>query len=462
MGVPSMKPVRIREATHREKRGVKDSFWFLLTAVATFAVLIYIYSSRISLDIISRLDSAYFILALYGIIVTPFLLFKFFMAYNYKPVPDKGFRPKLSVIVPVLNEEKIIAYTLEALLASNYPKDKLEIIVVNDGSTDRTQEIVSRIPQVKLINHPKNMGKRFAFATGMEHSTGDFLVCVDSDSVVHRNALLYLVQPFADRAVYCTCGHGNVLNKHKNFLTRFQSVWYSDSFRVTKGLESSLGMVTCCSGVLACYRREGIKLVIDDWLNEKFLGRQMLGSDDRRMTNLMLKLHKFAIGSQADDRTLTSYAIKTTRSTKSMYQSNAIVYTAVPDTFRKFFKQQIRWGRGSFRGMMFGASFFWRRPLKQSLLFYFLAFVNYLSPFVFFFNLFILPFVGGLYLALAYIGGLVLVNFIKAINVKQLVKNFSLKDVLYRTAFVAMTFPISLIYLYCWATVWEGKKWMTR
>jgi hyaluronan synthase len=439
-----------------------DTFWFALVGCTTFIILGYIYSSRITYSILNRLNTGYFILIIYGIVVTPFLLFKFAVAYRYRPVPDLGFRPRVSVIVPVLNEEKMISQTINALLTSNYPKEKIEIIVVNDGSTDRTQEIVSKIRGVKLINHSENRGKRFAFATGMEQSTGDFLVCVDSDSIIDKDAIINLVQPFKDKDVYCTCGHGNVLNKKTNFLTRFQSAWYSDSFRITKGLESSFGMVTCCSGVLAAYRREGIKLVINDWLNEKFLGRQMLGSDDRRMTNLMLKLHKFVVDSPADDRTLTSYAIKRKRSTKSIYQSNAVVYTVVPDTFKKFFRQQVRWGRGSFRGMMFGASFFWKRPLKQSLLFYFLVLVNYLSPFVFFFNLVVLPMLGQLYLAIYYIGGLVLVNFIKAINVKQLVKTFSLTDILYRTAFVAMTFPISIIYLYCWATVWEGKRWYTR
>ena len=72
----------------------------------------------------------------------------------------------------------------------------------------------------------------------------------------------------------------------------------------------------------------------------------------------MLRLRMFVRDSQGEDRTLTSCAMITVRHTKSLYQSNAVAYTLMPNTFRKFSKQQLRWGRGSFRGMLFAFIFF--------------------------------------------------------------------------------------------------------
>jgi len=445
-----------------------------LTLVFTFVVLAAIYVRRLEGSFESSLPwwSPFFI---YGFIVTPFLMFKFVTAYRYKPVPDIGHRPNVSVIIPVLNEEQVIERTVNALLRSDYPEDRLEVIVVDDGSTDRTFSIVSqlknkvddqrrqqKIADLKVLKLDRNYGKRFAFARGVRECKGDVVICVDSDSVVENVAIRNLVQPFKDPNVYCTCGHGEVLNKDDNALTHFQRVWYADGFRLQKGMESYFGMVTCCSGLLAAYRREGIQSVIDDWLNEKFMGRQVIDSDDRRLTNLMLRLKTFMTESPADDRTLTTQAIKTARHTKSLYQSNAVAYTVVPSDFKKFSKQQLRWGRGSFRGMLFAATFFWKRPPRQALMFYLLVFVNYLSPLIMFVNVVVFPLLGQYGLMLFYFGGLFLIHFIYALNSSRLVKNISRKDIAYRTTFVLLSLLISTIYIYGWATAWKGKKWMTR
>jgi len=446
----------------------------VLTLVFTFVVLAVIYFRRLEGAFASSLPwwSPFFI---YGFIVTPFLMFKFAIAYRYKPVPDVGHRPSVSVIIPVLNEVDVIERTVNALLNSDYPEDRLEIIVVDDGSTDGTYHIVSELkkrvdywrrdhetPDLKVLKLDRNYGKRFAFARGVRECRGDVVICVDSDSVVENVAIRNLVQPFKDPSVYCTCGHGEVLNKNDNTLTHLQRVWYADGFRLQKGMESYFGMVTCCSGLLAAYRRDGIQSVIDDWLNEKFMGRQVIDSDDRRLTNLMLRLRTFMRDSQAEDRTLTSHAMKTAPHTKSLYQSNAVAYTVVPRDFKKFSKQQLRWGRGSFRGMLFAASFFWKRPPRQALMFYLLVFVNYLSPLIMFVNVVVFPLLGQYWLMLFYFGGLFLIHFIYAINSSRLVKNISRTDIAYRTTFVLLSLLISTIYIYGWVTAWKGKKWMTR
>lgn len=442
----------------------------LIVLIFTLCTLILIYIYRINGDLVSRVPW-YSPLILYGLVITPFLMMKFSFAHMYRPLPDLGYRPKVSVIIPAFQEEKMIASTIGAILRNDYPSDRLELIVVDDGSEDKTYDNAMTMKQhiegtkgiynndnLVVLKLQRNYGKRFAFARGFQICSGEIVICVDSDSLLSEDAIKNLVQPFINSCVYCVCGHGEVLNKNKNILTKLQRVWYASCFRIGKALESSLGMVTCCSGLLAAYRKKAIQTVIDDWLGEKFLGKKVTCSDDRRLTNLMLR---FIYDSPADDRTLTNVSMKE-KYTKSMYQSNAVAYTVVPETMRTFVKQQLRWGRGSLRGMLFGASFFWKRPLRQALIFYLMIFTTFLTPFLFLFNAIIFPVIGGWYFSFLYFGGLVLVNFVQAINLKQLVPRISYKDLIYRIFCVGLTVIVTTVYLYAWFTVWEGKRWYTR
>jgi hyaluronan synthase len=141
-------------------------------------------------------------------------------------------------------------------------------------------------------------------ANGVKYCTGDILVCIDSDTVIKPDAITLLVQPFTDQQVYCVCGNGVVANesnpKINNALTRLQKVWYADSFRIRKGVESIFGIVICCSGVLSAYRKEKFEQVVDRWLNETFLGHPVVSGDDRQMTNgvrrkIHLPIQRFSI-----------------------------------------------------------------------------------------------------------------------------------------------------------------------
>lgn len=400
-----------------------------------FATILILYGFRL---LYLSTSTIYPALAMYGVLVTPYLVAKVVAAHKYKPVPDVGYRPKVSIVIPVFNEEKHISSTITAILNSNYPKDKLEVIVVNDGSTDKTLQVISSFSNVKIINFSENRGKRYAFAAGVQSAGGEIIVCLDSDTIVDPDAIKNLVQPFIDPKVYCVCGHGEVYN-NKSILTEFQRVWYADGFRLHKSFESYFGMVTCCSGLLAAYRKEKLLSILNDLLNESFLGRKVRDSDDRRITNLLLKMGG-----------------------DSKYQSSAVAYTIVPETVKKFVKQQLRWGRGAFRGLLFALRFFWRRRFPQNVIFYLFVFIIYLTPIVVFINLILFPALGYLHLALTYTAGLLLVHFFAGLNDFKLVKNFTTRDVLFRTLFAFIAIALSFIYLYSWITVWKCGKWMTR
>ncbi len=414
-------------------------------------VVLYITVVILAVMYIIRIDTyqwnwLYTGLLVYGVVVTPFLIFRFAVTYSYDPIPDRGHRPTVSVILPVYNEEKGIAGTIDSILNSDYPKDKLQLIVIDDKSKDNSLEVIKQKRKERdftLVTHEKNMGKRHAMATGAKYCTGQILVCIDSDTIVKPDAIKLLVQPFTDESVYCVCGNGVVANESdpeiNNTLTHLQKVWYADSFRVRKGVESIFGIVICCSGVLSAYRREKFEQVVDKWLHETFLGHRVISGDDRQMTNLMMQMGG-----------------------KSVFQSNALAYTFAPHNLRKFLTQQLRWGRSAFRGMLFASRFFWKKNNGQKFLFYTTMFVNFVSPISLLANTVVLAILGQYTMIAVYLVGLMLLSAIFAVNDKKLVDYFTLKDVGYRILFFALSIAITFVYLYSWVTPWKGKVWGTR
>ncbi|MCL2690853.1 MAG: glycosyltransferase family 2 protein [Candidatus Bathyarchaeota archaeon] len=388
----------------------------------------------------------YWVVAIYGLVVTSFMVFRLISAYLYKPVPDRGYRPNVSIIIPVYNEESAIGNTIDAILNSNYPKDKMELVVVDDKSRDNSLEIINKKSLeygFKVVAHTENMGKRHAMASGVKQCNGDILVCLDSDTLVEPDSIKMLVQPFTDDEVYCVCGNASVINKNSSktntWLTRFQKVWYAEAFRVRKGVESLFGMVLCCSGVFSAYRREKFERVTNEWLNEKFLGRQVVAGDDRQMTNLMMRMGG-----------------------KSVFQSTALTYTVVPHNIKKFVNQQVRWARGSVRGTSLALTFFNRKNLSQKILFYLITFSTFVTPFVLVASIIGLALFGGTAGFISYFLGLVLVALLYAITDKLLMNYFTVKDALYRIALFALMWPVTFVYLYGWVTPWKGTVWGTR
>jgi hyaluronan synthase len=357
-----------------------------------------------------------------------------------------GHRPYVSVLVPVYNEENGICNTIDSILNSDYPKDKLELIVIDDKSKDKTLEVINKKRQecnFKIVAQANNLGKRHAMAAGLKQCSGEILVCVDSDTILKPDAIKNLVQPFHDEKVYCTCGSAIVANdtdsQTNTLIARFQKVWYADSFRLRKGVESLFNMVICCSGVLSAYRREKFESVTEEWLNEKFLGREVISGDDRQMTNLMMRMGG-----------------------KSVFQSNAQAYTFAPHKFKKFLIQQIRWGRSGFRGMLFASRFFTKKNTAQKIIFYLTMFTTFISPISLLVNTIGLAMLSRYDLIISYFAGLLIVSTLIALSDKLLVEYFSFKDMLYRIAFFAISIILTFVYLYSWLTLWKGKTWGTR
>ena len=177
----------------------------------------------------------------------------------------------VSVIIPVYNQENLIEKVVNAIFLSTY--HNLEVVAVNDGSKDNTKQVLDELakknPRLKVI-HKKNGGKRTAVATGFYAAKGNFVVLIDSDSIVDKYAIEEFMKVFAaNPKVGGIVGNGKVLNANKNFLTKCQDAWYDYSFNIGKTSESIFGTVLCLSGCLAAYRRETISAFMTYWANDK-------------------------------------------------------------------------------------------------------------------------------------------------------------------------------------------------
>ena len=386
----------------------------------------------------------------YGILMTSFILVVHIITRGYKPVPDRGYRPTVSVVVPSKNEEAVIGQTVNAILASDYPQDKIEIVVVNDGSTDKTADAVRSInsPRVKLLDFKVNRGKRLAFASGIEASKNEMVICIDSDTLVDEQAVKLLVQPFTDKEVVSVCGHGKAANENKNILTKLQHFWYQDMFRLMKGMESQLGAVTCCSGILAAYRRESILPVMSRWLNEKFFGKPILIGDDRQLTNLVLW------------KGLSTALSDQTSKAKVVYQSNSIAMTFVPDNARQFIKQQLRWKRAWVHGSLLAGRFMWKKKFPIPIIFYAYQFLTYVSPIIIITAIIITPLNGNLIATSEFFAGTFYIALLQGLSLWSF--GYDVKAILYRILFVPLSFFMSMtVLLYAWSTPWKGG-WVTR
>src|SRR5665213_2251069 len=297
----------------------------------------------------------------YSVCVASYILSRFLFSLFYRSKPDAGIEPPIAIVMPGFNEQEAIADSLRSLLALSYPPEKLELIAVNDGSTDGTLAEMQRVAEessgrVRVIDFPENRGKRAAMAAGIRASVAEVIVFVDSDSVVEPDALRRLVQPLADPRIGAVCGHANVLNVRATWLTRMQAVRYFVAFRVVKAAESVFNAVTCCSGCFSAYRREAILPRMEWWESQRFLGVESTFGDDRSLTNCVL------------------------RDWRIVYEKRAVSHTIVPSTFRAFVTQQTRWKRSWTRESLLVAKFIWRKHPVAALFTYMSVVLPLIAP----------------------------------------------------------------------------------
>lgn len=253
--------------------------------------------------------------------------------------------PKVAIVIPCYNEPAELLY--KAIRSAILTEGDKEIFVIDDGSSDPKTKLLllafARRTNVKLHFFERNKGKRHAIHHAIKHMTQgtDFVVTIDSDTVLDRHAISRLIIPFEDPRVGATTGDVRLLNEKKNIITRMVGAYYWIGLHIYKEAQSSIGMVVCCSGCLSAYRTSLLEEIIDDFANQTFFGEQCTHSEDRHLTNLILK---------------GGHKVK--------FAPEAISYTETPSTLKGFLKQQQRWKRGYIRESIYTLTYAWKkRPL---------------------------------------------------------------------------------------------------
>lgn len=235
--------------------------------------------------------------------------------------------PFVSVVIPAYNEQGTIAQTITKTLGLDYPKEKLEVIVVNDGSKDNTRQIVESLITkyvrkgvncLKLINQ-KNKGKGAALNNALKKARGEFFVVLDADSYPQKDALMKLLPHFTRQEI-ATVLPLMKLKEAKNILQKIQWCEYLINFFYKK-LMGLLDCIHVAPGPFSVYRK---KVLIS-------IG----GFDENNLTEdleISLRLQK------------NNY--------KLIQTFDTIVYTPAPTTIKSFYNQRNRWYKGSIINMV--------------------------------------------------------------------------------------------------------------
>jgi hyaluronan synthase len=270
----------------------------------------------------------------FGTVATTYFAMTVYHALRYRAVPvyDDALLPRVTVIVPAYNEGAAVRVALESALASDYPKDKLQILAVDDGSKDDTWHHMEAVAQahpdqILAFQQPENRGKREALREGFLQADGELVVTVDSDSKLEPGAIRAIVAPMiADPEVAAVAGRVLVLNRVENLFTRLLSARFFITFDLARAAQSRFGAVLCTPGALSAYRLDAVRKVLDRWSSQTFFGQPCTIAEDRALTTWLLR-----------------------EGYRSVYQRTAVVETLMPTDIKRIARMLIRWERGNIR-----------------------------------------------------------------------------------------------------------------
>ena len=228
--------------------------------------------------------------------------------------------PKISILLPMKNEEKVASRVLESIHNLNYPENRREIIIVEDGSTDGTLKICENYAkdcsgQVKLVHRSKSNGKPAALNHGLKYATGDVVAVFDADSVLDRDVLLKAVGYFEDASISAVQGRTLAINADENMLTKIASFEETGRFDVYFSGKDQLHLYLPLSGNCQFIRKHVLEK-IGGWDEESLC-------EDVEMSARL---------------TEKGYGVK--------YASDVKAWQEHPQSLRQIVKQRLRWYRG--------------------------------------------------------------------------------------------------------------------
>lgn len=261
--------------------------------------------------------------AIGGLVIARFGLMLLLSFLHARRVRRKDFswgpplaRP-VSVLVPAYNERECIAATVRSLVASDYP---VEIIVIDDGSTDGTADIVQalRLPNVRVVRQ-RNAGKPAALNNGIAHARYDIVVMMDGDTVFEPSTVRELVQPFADPRVGAVAGNAKVGNRD-SLIGAWQHIEYVMGFNLDRRMYDLLGCMPTIPGAVGAFRRDALDRVGG-------MSEDTLAED----TDVTMALHRDGW--------------------RVVYAENARAWTEAPESVQQLWSQRYRWSYGTMQAI---------------------------------------------------------------------------------------------------------------
>ncbi|HSW99058.1 MAG TPA: glycosyltransferase family 2 protein [Candidatus Saccharimonadales bacterium] len=228
-------------------------------------------------------------------------------------------KPLVSVIVPAYNEGPTLENCIRSLFKQTYTK--FEVIIVNDGSTDDTEQIAWRLrdkygEKIRVYSQP-NGGKASALNLGVDKAAGEVVVCMDADSMFLKDAVRQLVLSLHDPEVAAVGGNVRVANQRR-LLGMHQAIEYITGLAIQRCAFAHIGCMQVISGAIGAFRKDALK----------------------------------EVGGYSKDTIVEDMDVTITLARagyKIAYNKHAVAYTEAPESLRAFIKQRYRWVYGGFQ-----------------------------------------------------------------------------------------------------------------
>lgn len=232
------------------------------------------------------------------------------------------YQPTVSILIPARNEEHVIGRILQRMTELTYPKDKLQVIVIDDASRDDTGKIAEQysktynyISVIHRSEHEGGRGKASALNAGLKHAKGEVVLCFDADYYPQRDIVEKLVKEFTDPKVGAVQGRVIVLNEPQNVITRLVALERIGGYCVDQEARERLGLITQFGGTVGGFRRKLLD-ELGGW------DEQMLAED----TDLTFRVY------------LAGCKVK--------YVLDAECYEEAVESWQAYWKQRYRWAKG--------------------------------------------------------------------------------------------------------------------
>lgn len=243
------------------------------------------------------------------------IIFSFYSSVNKKGKIVLKSYPLVTLIVPCYNEEKVVETAIKSVLELNYPN--YEILVIDDGSKDRTLEEASKLDKKGRIRtiYQENTGKSGALNRGISEANGEYVFCMDADSKLDPNVLIYGISYFQQNPNLCAVAGAVIVGNKDNFISMFQYLEYTVGLNFHKMAQNSFSLVTIVPGPVGLFKRRAI-VEIGGYHHDTF-------AEDCDLTIRLL---------------MKGFEIE--------YCPDMQAVTEVPDDYQQLIGQRYRWSRG--------------------------------------------------------------------------------------------------------------------